>query len=259
MRRMLGVVLGGLLLLGACTGDDDDGSPGNGDTAGRSSDVDAFVEAVSAKWQQDTEDLGLDEETAVCMIAAAVNTIGIDALNKADITPEDFASADSFGALDVELPNNAVEDLATALEGCNLVEIIAPAQLQGTVAALGGELSEDSIACITDRIDASAFAHAIAVSSLAESPGEGDAAIGDQEIAALTACPDIMTEILVTQFTAESGKRLSDAARTCIADYMAANSGAIAKAFAGTEAESVDAIGTDLAAACAETRAGVGG
>jgi hypothetical protein len=257
MRRLLGCALGGLMLLGACSDSDNEG---DGDAkSDNGSDADAYIEASAEKLQTNTEGLGLDEETATCFAAAGVNTVGVEAFKDADVSPEDLANADSIGSLDIEIPDGAVEDLAAALEDCNLAKAFSSALIQGMVAASGSEVSDDAVACMGDHIDEADFANAAALSTLSKSTDEGDAAMGEVFGVAFAACPDVMTEILVAGFSSASQTEMSDATKQCLAAYVEANPEAVAQAFSGTEAEGEDALGEGLVAACPEAMAGVGG
>ena len=156
------------MLLGACSDSDNEGD-GEATSDSGGGDADAYIEASAEKLQTNTEGLGLDEETATCFAAAGVNTVGVENFKDADISPEDLANADSIGSLDIEIPDGATEDLAAALEECDLAEAFSSALIQGMVAASGSEVSDDSVACMGEHIDESDFAHAAAVSTLSTS------------------------------------------------------------------------------------------
>jgi hypothetical protein len=114
MRGSLTIVIA-VLLLGACSGDDDDAAPTTA-AQGEGGDDDEYVEATAAALRDDTEDLDfdLDRDQATCFATGLVDVVGVDALTEAGISPDEFAGADSFADLDVDVPDDAGTRLAAA-------------------------------------------------------------------------------------------------------------------------------------------------
>lgn len=101
-----------------------------------SGDGQAFVDAMVESMQSE-EDFPLSEDQARCFAARTVNTIGVDRLNKAGVTPEQFGSSgdssidfsdlglteddaneifDNFGRCDIDLREMMLESMAADSE-----------------------------------------------------------------------------------------------------------------------------------------------
>ncbi|HET6835927.1 MAG TPA: hypothetical protein VFH30_18845, partial [Acidimicrobiales bacterium] len=114
MRRIL-VVVAVSLLLGACGDDDDEATPATLAEDAHGGDADAYVEAVIASWNETGVELPLDETQATCVVTGIVDVVGVAALTEAGISPDEFAAADNYASLSVELPDVATADLGAAL------------------------------------------------------------------------------------------------------------------------------------------------
>lgn len=256
---MLGIALGGLLILGAC-GDDDEPEADAEDTESGSenesesnggSDADAYIEALAASLQED-EDLSIDEETARCTAAAGVNTVGVDALEAADVTPEELAEPDSsLESLGVEIPDDAALDMSAALQDCNLGETFAQVLVDSFASEETVQMPEDAATCIADNIDEEALSMLLANSFV--TGGEGS----DEDFSALfgaplAACPAVLSELLIGGMAAESGTEIPQSARDCVTTYVEANAQAVSDGLMGGSSEE---LFTGLTAACPELAA----
>lgn len=234
MRARGAVVVLPLLLFAAC-GDDTDTdadidvvttttSAGEAAEPAAGADRDAYVAAVA-------DDIGSDagaalaEVDAKCVAGAIVDAVGADELDAAGFTPEEFADAESFDDVGIELDSDARDRLAGALGECDLAESIARA-FSGGVSSEGFELSDEAIACVTEEFRSNvAFASAI-VDSLV---GDDDAAIEEITLGAMAGCPDMLVDLLVAGIESEAGEPLSPEAITCIGDIVRADpDGAVA-------------------------------
>lgn len=58
--------------------------------------------------------LPLDETQATCVVTGIVDVVDVAALTEAGISPDEFAAADNYASLSVELPDDATADLGAA-------------------------------------------------------------------------------------------------------------------------------------------------
>jgi hypothetical protein len=246
MRRSLTIVVA-VLLLGACSGDDDD-SAAQGDDG----DADEYVEATAAALRDDTEDLDfdLDRDQATCFATGLVDVVGVDALTEAGISPDEFAGADSFADLDVDVPADAGTRLAGSLVDCDLVAPLEAAMSGAFSDEFGVELSPDAAACLADRLDDQAVAEGWAATFLDGSTDQIQVLLGTT--AGL--CPEVATTILLA-----SAPVMTPEAQACVSAFVEANPELVSAAFASAEGDSpqTQQLGVQLAAACPEA-AGAG-
>lgn len=234
MRRILVLVVGGLLL-GACaeSADDDDGE------------AEPYVDALAASMMEEDDGPPLDETQANCFATGLVDVVGVDALREADISPDELAAADGFGDLDVELPDDAAADVADALVDCELIE-----SLEGVITAsfddeIGVALPPDAAACLADRLDDQEVAEAFAASFVESSGEQIEALIGSS----VGACPEIASEILLSELPAG----LTPEAEACVRAFVANNADAVSAAFTAAEdSPEAQRLGAQLAVACPE-------
>jgi hypothetical protein len=138
MRR--GTTLGAvaLVLLAACGND----AARDSDTERGEEYVDAAVSAVlSATGENGTED---QREGLRCMMARSVDAIGLDALDAAQVTPEEFAGAENLPAVGLEVSEDQARAAAGAFFDCfDMVELFVL-----------DEATEDERQCARNVLDA---------------------------------------------------------------------------------------------------------
>lgn len=183
----------------------------------------------------------MDDDTAACAAAAMVNLVGVDALAGADISPEEFADADSLSELAVETPVDATARLSEALGECDLAVLIAAEMAEGIMAEAGWELPPEVTACLEVKLSDQAVADAAATFFVDGSPEDLRTAIGQ----ALVACPEALTAILLAQSPAEEAPETE----ACVLDFVGANP-ELTAAFFEQDAAAAQKIGTGLAGAC---------
>src|SRR5262245_34527261 len=120
MRRTP-VIASVVLLVGAC-GDDDpaQGAAANEESGGGF--ADAYGRAVVGPGNETGEGPPLDEPQVTCFATAIVDVVGVDALAWAGISPDEFAAADDYESLGIELPDDATARLSDGLRECDVVE-----------------------------------------------------------------------------------------------------------------------------------------
>jgi hypothetical protein len=137
------VLVAGALI--ACGGDDDDGSDAEA----------SYAEALATSMRNDAED-GMSEEEANCLARRVVQMIGVDELESAEVSVDELAEADSLAEINVDLPDDAREQVGAAMVDC--IEDLTASLGEGFTAA-AGEGSE----CLLENIDEREFADAAAV------------------------------------------------------------------------------------------------
>jgi hypothetical protein len=240
----------GALLLGACGGDDDDdaGKADNGGDSASDSETAAYVDATAAAIGEGGEGLPLDETQARCVATALVDVAGADALAEAEITPDQFAAAGDYSSLDVEVPADAADDLGADLGDCDVADPFRELLLGTFVDQFGTELPEEGSDCLNDDLDDDAMVGALADTFI---DGSGEH-LQDLLVSSVAACPPVVTEVLLAQAPSEP----SAATKTCVSDFVEANSDAVREAFTSGEGPAAQELGTQLAAACPEAFAG---
>ncbi len=159
-------------LLVACGDDGDDGAGGgngegsdnaNGDSSGAAeleqSYVDAFVEDATSN-----EDFAATEDEAACFGQRLVQVFGAEELQGNGISPEEFAAAEAVSDLDVDVPEDAREQVESAITDCF-------DDLRGTLArAFGAEAGVDA-GCLAENVDEQDLAAAVTDLFLAADEG----------------------------------------------------------------------------------------
>jgi hypothetical protein len=139
------LALGALtLVLGAC-GDDDDG--GGGDISEEAQPyVDAFVEDAA---DADEDDLQISPEQAECFGARFVEIVGVDRLEEAGVTPDDFGGESDLDFSEIGLTEDEGGEIYDAFGACD-VDIRAE-----FISSLGAddELSEEDRECVAEAFD----------------------------------------------------------------------------------------------------------
>jgi hypothetical protein len=237
----------GAMVLGACGGDDDDDA-GNGSDSGGDSKSAAYVEATAAAIGEGGEGLPLDETQATCVATALVDVAGADALDEAEITPQQFAAAGDYSSLDVELPSDAADSLGADLADCDIADPFRDLLLGTFVDQFGTELPEDGSDCLNDDLDDDAMVGALAETFI---DGKGDH-LQDLLVSSVAACPPVVTAVLLAQAPTEPTPEVE----ACVTDFVEANADAVNEAFTSGEGPAAQELGTQLAGACPEAFAG---
>jgi hypothetical protein len=229
--RLIAFAAAASLFVFGC-GDDDDSGP------------QAYVDALAADIREGDDGFPLDEEQADCLASAVVDTVGADTLVEAGISPEEFAAAETFTDLDVDLEDGAVAALADDIGACGLGAVFVD-----SFAEEAGGLTEDSVTCISDRIEDADFNHAIAEAMISAADAE-TASFQELLVDGVSSCPDAVAEMLVRGIEEASGAELSTEGVDCIAEQVQADPEQGAEIL--TDQDAGDAFGQQLATACAE-------
>jgi hypothetical protein len=252
VRHILVIVAVGLLL-GACGDDDDDATPAAQGEGTHGGDADAYVEAVGgslneavASLNESGEGVPLDQTQTRCVARAIVDVVGVDALREAGISPDEFAGADDFASLGVELPDDATADLGVALGECNIVETLEGVVIAGFTDEFGVELPPDAVRCLVDDLDDHAVAEAFAATFIEGSSEHLQVLVSSS----MGACPAVVTAV----FIATAPTELTPEAEACISAFVRDNAELVRETFASRESATTatQELGDQLAAACAE-------
>lgn len=229
----------------ACGGGDDAEEGGTADRAADQADAQAYVDAAVASL---TADGVFDQETAACISTALVDLVGADALARAEVSPEEFAEAETFDVLAVDMPEQADGRLVSSLADCD----IAGNLMSTFVAELGVELADDAVACLDQSVDRQAVAEAFAGALFApagEAPDDGAADSQDGAEAAMVdafvACPGAVAAV----FLAEGPGPVPPQAEACVSGLVEARPDLVRAAIAGDEAAAAD-LGTQIGTTC---------
>lgn len=253
-RAVAALAAGAVILVTACGGgggDNGGGATGRSSTsAAEGADAQAYVDAGVTSLTADPQ-FTLDQQTATCISTALVDLIGADALARSGVSPQQFAEAESYDLLAVDIPDDAPTRLSAALDACNMVGAVTSA----FVGELGVELPPEAVACIDQRVDRQAVSDAMA-NGLVGPSGEAlqgreadvQATIERTLIDAVVACPPVVTAV----FLAEAPGTLTPEAEACVSSVVGANPDRVRAAFGGDSA-AAEALGTEIGTACAAT------
>jgi hypothetical protein len=245
MRRIL-VVVAVSLLLGACGDDDDEATPATPAEDAHGGDADAYVEAVIASWNETGVGLPLDETQATCVVTGIVDVVGVAALTEAGISPDEFAAADNYASLSVELPDDATADLGAALGECDVVETLEGMLIAAFPDEFGVELPPDAVTCLVDDLDDQAVVDGWAATFIEGSNERLQALVSSS----VGACPAVATAVLIARAPTE----LSPDAEACVGAFVHGNPELVMEAFASKEsaATATRELGEQMAATCPE-------
>jgi hypothetical protein len=249
MRRILAIAAMGLLV-SAC-GDDDEATPATTTEDGSSGgDAEAYIDAVAASWNVSGEDPPLDEAQVSCVATGMVDVVGVDALTEAGIAPDEFAAADDFASLGVDLPDDATGRLSDVVADCDVVATLEAALIDAFPDELGAELPPDAVTCLTDHLDD----HTVADGWAAELIDGSDERIQSLVSSATGACPAVASLVLIDQAPTE----LTPDAEACISAFVEGNPDLVRESFASgaAESEATQELGRRLGQACPEAVAG---
>lgn len=249
MGRMLAIAAVGLLL-GAC-GDDDDpaqDAPENDQSGGGFGE--AYVAAVVGSWNETGDGPPLDETQVTCFATAIVDVVGVDALAWAGISPDEFAAADNYQSLGVELPADATGRLSDALRECDVVEPLEGVLIASFPDEFGVELPPDAVECLVDHLDDQAVADGWAATFIDGST----AGIQTLVSSSVGACPAVATAVLIAQAPAE----LTPDAQACVGAFVRGNPELVMESFASDDGRvaATQELGRQMAAACPDAVGG---
>jgi hypothetical protein len=221
----VGVVWIAGLVLVACGGEDDGtvsggGSAGPGTAGAGTSDAgaDAYVQAAAEAWSEDQPDgVTVGRETAICMVTAIVELVGLDELVAAEVSPTELAAAEGSDDLGVAVPDGAAGELAEGLGDCDLAELMIEAVVEQMIGDPDGELPAEATTCLAGTIDHRAAAEAWAVDYV-----DGADALPALIVDALEACPEATTAFLLT-LAGTSGSAPPEV-EACVLSVVEANS-----------------------------------
>lgn len=237
------------LLLGAC-GDDDGPQGGAADDQSGGGLAEAYVEAVVGSWNETGEVPPLDETQMTCFGTAIVDVAGVGALAWAGITPDEFAAADNYESLGVQLPDDATGRLGDGLRECDVVEALEGVLIASFPQEFGVELPPDAAACLVDHLDDQAVAEGWAATFI-DGSTEGIQTLVSSSVGA---CPAVATAVLVAQAPTE----LTPEAQACVGAFVQGNPELVMESFASGDGESAatQELGRQMAAACPEAVGG---
>lgn len=237
------------VVLAACTGDaDDEGGAQSSASGADHGDAQAYIDVGVASLMRD-EEFPLDQETATCISTATVDLIGADALARAGVSPREFAEADTYEVLAVDMPEDGVARLSESFDRCD----VAGAFTSIFAAELGVELPADAITCLDDHVDREAVHDAVAGGFLAPSGGAPQAyalesSLETALIDAVIACPSVMTAM----FLAGAPGTVTPETEACVSAVAEANPDRVRAALSGDSTAAED-LGTEIGSTCAGT------
>ena len=239
--RQLALAALPLMFLAACAGD---ASGGDGDA--KATDPKPYIDAAVASMTAD-KDLPLDAATATCVSTALVDVIGADALARAKVTPDEFANAESYDVLAVDVADDAHAKLRKGLGACDPTKAFSAM----FVRELGIKSTPEDEACIAGHLDRRALNAALADAWLGSGDASGKAlqdAIETALLDAVIGCPRVVT----ATFLANAPGTPTPETEACVSGVVSANPDRVRAAFKGDRA-AADALGTEIGTKCAAT------
>jgi hypothetical protein len=227
----IAALMGALTVLLVACGDDDS-----------SADAGPYIDATAVALTTDegNEDFELSESEAECLAEGLVATVGVEELEAAGISPEEFAAAENMAALDVEVPADAEERVAEAVQECTDIRAVMSA-------AIAAELGDEAT-CVVETVDESELAAAMAKGFVSEDAEAAGVEYGENLMA--TAPPPCAEAVLLSTGVGQGD--ITEADAECIAgvldDQVAANVIAASAAGEVPSAEDNAAIQTAFAA-----------
>ena len=237
MPRILACVAALSFVLAACGGDD-----GGSDPA-----AEPYIEAAAASIQADNEGgFAVDDETATCIARAVVDSLGVEAFEEAEVTPEDVEAAEEFSELGIEVDEEMVASIGEKLGGCPLADVL----LAGMTSQLG-DLSDEDAECLASNMDNAEIGESMAQGILGEQDGQEAAA---PIFEAMGECPNALGAVILQSIEDNTGSPVDEETAACIQDYVAENSDAVVDLMTGTGDEA--AFEADLESTCGASLSG---
>jgi hypothetical protein len=176
--------------------------------------------------------------------------VGVDALAWAGISPDEFAAADNYEALDVELADDATGRLGDALRECDVVGPLEGVLIASFPDEFGIELRPGAGACLVDHLDDQAVADGWAATFIDGSTEDIQSLVSSS----VGACPAVATAVLIAQAPTD----LTPHAQACVRSFVRANPDLVMESFAsgGGESAATQELGRQLAAACPDAIGG---
>jgi hypothetical protein len=140
------------------------GVAGCGDDGGSDADAQPFIDAFATSLQ-DEEGAGATDEQADCIAEQAIDTIGVDTLEEAGVTPEDVAEGDGPEEF-VDLSEGDAREIAEAFVDCDF---------DFAAAFTGPDASDELVACVDDNLDEDAIVEALTLQFLGDEEAAGEA------------------------------------------------------------------------------------
>jgi hypothetical protein len=228
-------------IVGSASGDGDEGGRSGGESGGGGAGEEAYVEAVAASMTGD-EEIPVDEATATCMATAIVDLVGVEALQQADVTPEEFRDAGNFDEVGVELPDDATNRLTDGLAGCEIAAPFREVVTDQFESEMGSELPSEATLCLDTTLDDRTAAAGLASAFI---DGSGDV-MEQLFLDTIVACPEVMTAIVV----AEAPRALTPEEEECIGSVIAANPEVVREGISGEGDGASQELGGLIAANC---------
>lgn len=254
------VVAASLGVVGACGDDDeglvpeadrgespDDSTDGAGDSdSGDGSDLGDYIDATVRT--MDPASMGLDDTEAACLASTFVDLYGVDALQEAGITPEEFAGADSPTALGLDIPRDAEERMGEAIADCDgVVEAMEDEMVGAFPSEFGIELPDEAAECLRSNLDDELVADTLATSIL----DPENAAVDTMLLPTIGACPDVAIAVLTGLLQQQEGVTVTPEVEQCVRDFVDDNAERVGEAFGSGDQAEGESLGVDLGVACA--------
>lgn len=201
-----------------------------GCTVGQS-DADAravYVDAAASAFTSGEGGPPLPDEVAECVGEAIVDVPGTEALREAGIDGQDLADAPDLRSLDVDLPDDAVDQLAEDLAACDLAAGIERPLLDAFAAESGAPLTDRAAGCVVDAADDAAVERGLAESFVDRSVGTPGF---DALLRGLADCPEASTELLLSAVVTDPADAPAGL-RACIESEVRSDPAGVARAIA---------------------------
>lgn len=238
----MAVVGAGLLVVGACGGDDGEDSGGDG-----GGDAQRYVGALAPAISEDS-DIPMGDEAATCVATAIVDLVGADALAEAGVSPEELADADNLADAGVEPPDDAGRRLGEEFGACDIAGPLRTTLVENLVSGVGAEVPPEATGCVEENLGDEALTGALGALFADGSEAEMQQLIGD----AIVACPDIPTAAVVGRSPAQE----SPETVACVRGFVEDNPDLVRAAFADDDQAAAQELGAQLAGACQLTLEG---
>jgi hypothetical protein len=187
-RTRIAALLGAaVLVLGACSGDDDAASEGTVTTGSAPAEAEPYIDSLVAGFTTgEDEDLQLTQEQAECVAPRWVNTIGMERITEAGIAPEDIGADGNSELSELGLSEAEGNELFDAFGACDVD--LQQAFVDGIAAS--GDLPEDVSACLDEHFDADTLRRIMVITiTKGEDALSEDQELTDALLAVFAECP----------------------------------------------------------------------